>query len=125
MLEIRPEQMAALEATLGTRILLGSLRSHFRRYDPAWVNSMSVADVDQHLLAGIKRARRWGFRSFEGIGVFICGMMSAPQFDRHPAFRAVLSDPSLSEAEKVDGIASAALLRHWRAARDLGPSWED
>lgn len=124
MLTFTVEQMRVLQEKIGDPILLRQLRVHFAKFDPVWMGSAPEAEMDRRLIVGIARARRWDIQTFEGIGVFICGMQSAPRFDEHLAFRAVLSNPALDETGKIDGICAPGLLRHWRAARDIGLEWE-
>jgi hypothetical protein len=94
-------------------------------------NPEALADLDDSLIqsrirAGIRRAREHGLDTDGAAVAFVTLMfLIAPDFDRHPAIKAALSDKTLPADERIRAVFSATTEDDWAAAAESSQGWDD
>ena len=104
MATIRPEQQNAFQDD-ADRMFLEKLTGYLRRTEPSAQAPLTDETLARMVANGIARARKHGLTREDSIAGFVALMFQiAPNFDDHPAFRAVLSDESIQPDDRVAAI---------------------
>ena len=102
MLKIRPEQLGAMQEAR----LEAAIRQHLGGHHAAAIAALSTDECTQLVRDGIAHARGYGMSSPSSIGAFVAIMAEiGPGFDRTPALRQALSDPSVAPDERIKLLA--------------------
>lgn len=119
------DQMARLEELLQAEMLPLEILRFLRGSLASKVATLSDADLLERIRLGMARARSWGLESSDAIVWFVRRMfVISPSFDRLPAIKRVLADPSLNEAGKIDRLRAPENALLWGKAAMLSHRWE-
>jgi hypothetical protein len=127
MLTIRSSQVAVL-VDARSAALTEAIEAYLRLHHAEALDGLDDALLTRRVGVGLRRARRWGFDSMFGLGLFVALMFEvAPDFDADPQINALLSDPSRPLNDRLDALESTVTDARWQqlaADADAG-AWED
>lgn len=125
MLKIRPEQQNVFDPVAEAafeRRLVKYLRKHHAAAvvrlssGSARVEALREETLAEMVRGGIARARRYGIRWESNLNAFVVLMfVAAPNFDRHPLIRRVLTDKEVAAEERLDRLWEATTEENWLA----------
>ncbi|HKO56956.1 MAG TPA: hypothetical protein VJ276_13860 [Thermoanaerobaculia bacterium] len=125
MFRIRAVQMEAFREQK-RRELARWLAAHLRRSRVPAVESLAEGALFEETLAGIRRAEAYGLVESDAAARFVSTMFLRGRcFDAHPAIRALLTDPAVPAALRMDMVFATISEAQWREARALGPGGGD
>ena len=127
MLELRPGQLAELEARIWEQVrcrIAEAVRRHPETRVSTWAPQRVSTCVDDAVL----RARRFGLVTEEGITAFVVSSFSiSPDFHRVPRARDVLAEMAFPELERVRRARDAAhaALDSFQGGTATRPPWAE
>lgn len=119
MLEISQAQLDALEAPVAWRAA-EVIEAWLRATYPQAVHGQGDA-LKPRVLEGVRTARTFGLVRMIDVRQFVAlQFLIGPNFHRHPALAALLSDPETAIDRRMDVLFAFAKTADWDAARALG-----
>lgn len=99
---------------------------HIAEENPEAFADLDDALVQSRIRTGIRRARKHGLDTDGAAVAFVTLMfLVAPDFDRHPAIRAALSDQRLPADERIRAVFISTTEDDWAAAAEATKGWGD
>lgn len=127
MFQIRPEQLPVFDPQTEDDVL-PRVRNLMRIEYPHLVEEVPEDQLDQLIRLGFRRARALGFDESStlirfAVLMFIC----APNFDEHPRVRAVLTDRTLTQEQRLDALLQRTTDQDWQEVRERydAAAWGD
>ncbi len=116
-INIRPEQMAALEITT-RESLEARIAAYIRETYPEAVADLDRRRLGQAVSSAVERAVGYGFERQSNILAFAALTFTVGRdFDRHPRISAILSDANVPPDSKIEYLASAITPEEWKEAK--------
>ena len=126
MLQLRPEQVAALALDVRERFAV-ELAAFLRAKFASVVAALPEDELLRRVRVAMERAEGYGLaRRVDVRGFVTFAFAIGPAFDRHPAVEEVLRDPRIPAEEKIDYLTGRVTRAEWVEARALGGEevWE-
>ncbi len=116
LLTLREAQLASCADAID-RDLVKIIYWHLRNYHARSVQHLQKQVLEKRIFFAIMRARRYQLTSVSDLAGFTALMFElAPNFDEHPSFRRVLSDPVLPPEAKMKRLSQVITDREWDEA---------
>jgi hypothetical protein len=117
MLSIRPEQMRVFDEE-AKQTFIGDIARELREQYPEEVEGVTSGDLRRLVAEGLERASRYGFRKKYSLSMFVQLLfLAAPDFDRYPPIRYILSHPGLAPDDRVDHVIQTMRDSDWTEIR--------
>lgn len=99
---------------------------HIAEENPEALADLDDAIVQSRIRSGILRARKHGLDTDGAAVAFVTLMfLIAPDFDRHPAIKAALSDKRLPADERIRSVFISTTEDDWAAAAEASAGWKE
>lgn len=89
---------------------------------------LDAATMRRRIALAVDRARGYGIRMDSHLDAFARLMLEyGPDFDEHPAVRAILTDRSIPDIRRMDALRDGLARRHWEELAILADDrlWQD
>ena len=91
---------------------------HLRNHHAKSVQHLAKALLEERVEFAVGRARRYSLGTVSDLAGFTALMFElAPNFDEHPSFKRVLSDPTIPPETKIKRLSQAITDREWDEAQ--------
>lgn len=119
LLTLREAQLSACADAID-RDLVKIIYWHLRNYHARSVQHLSKTLLERRIFFAIMRARQHQLSSVSDLAGFAALMFElAPNFDEHPSFRRILSDPVLPPEAKMKRLSQVITEREWDEAKHM------
>lgn len=119
MFKLRPEHMAAFQIE-ADRAFEDNVIAHLRKEHASAVETLTEQELRKRVHAAISRGRQYGLRSESSLTAFVAlACEIAPDFDEHPAIKAVLTDGSVPPDDRIDELLARVSNKEWDEATRL------
>ena len=119
LLALGRSQLAACGEAID-RDLAKVISWHLRNYHSRSVQHVGKPLLERRVRHAIERARRYSLGTISDLAGYAALMFElAPNFDEHPSFRRVLSDPTIPPEAKMKRLSQIITDREWDEAQSL------